>query len=114
MGTAWRAPVLESSECRTPRQRDQRHQRGLGSAIPHPSSLLRPRRGGRSMSQNDGGPAFPLSTDANKEGRRGMSLRDYFAGQALMGVMGNAAISARYECVNENIIPPAFAKSAYE
>ena len=34
---------------------------------------------------NDGGPAFPCEWDT----QLGMSLRDYFAGQALMGFMAN-------------------------
>lgn len=33
----------------------------------------------------DGGPAFPRSYSAN--GHNGMSLRDYFAGQAVAGIM---------------------------
>lgn len=41
--------------------------------------------------QNDGGPAFPehpLEHDCYwYPGTRGMSLRDYFAGQALAGIM---------------------------
>lgn len=32
----------------------------------------------------DGGPAYPVPNDG-KEGDKGMSLRDYFAGQALVG-----------------------------
>lgn len=46
------------------------------------------------MSINDGGPAFPVSAvpDYNK-GADGMSLRDYFAGQAIMGcVVGTSNI----------------------
>lgn len=46
---------------------------------------------------NDGGPAFPRQSvvaDANdnsfKLGHPGMSLRDWFAGQALAGSMGTA------------------------
>lgn len=36
----------------------------------------------------DGGPAFPrMPNPLNIEGERGMSLRDYFAGQALMGLL---------------------------
>jgi len=34
----------------------------------------------------DGGPAFPMSGDPNVDFDRGMSLRDYFAGQALVGL----------------------------
>lgn len=43
---------------------------------------------------NDGGPAFPIPSvgtgdprDGMTSGSEGMSLRDYFAGQALAGVM---------------------------
>lgn len=44
------------------------------------------------MSQtNDGGPAFPC-TDAKGFVSHGMSLRDYFAGQALAGIMANAKL----------------------
>ncbi len=51
------------------------------------------------MSDNkidDGGPAFPVPpfTQPNGDfdwGRDGMSLREYFAGQALMGILANPA-----------------------
>lgn len=36
---------------------------------------------------NDGGPAFPVTEDAWEN--FGMSLRDYFAGQALAGAISN-------------------------
>ncbi len=44
------------------------------------------------MEINDGGPAFPNEEKMGANGMRidasrGMSLRDYFAGQALMGAM---------------------------
>ena len=32
---------------------------------------------------NDGGPAFPAMTVSESVGRGGMTLRDYFAGQAM-------------------------------
>lgn len=35
----------------------------------------------------DGGPAFPVVTEA-AVGSHGLSLRDYFAGQALAGMLG--------------------------
>jgi hypothetical protein len=36
---------------------------------------------------NDGGPAFPLAVDGNKEWHvDGMSLRDYFAGQVVSNI----------------------------
>lgn len=37
----------------------------------------------------DGGPAFPLS-DIGMYGHHGMSLRDWFAGQALAGSLANS------------------------
>lgn len=41
------------------------------------------------MSEKDGGPAFPsLETDTCLP-LFGMSLRDYFAGQALVGILAN-------------------------
>lgn len=38
---------------------------------------------------NDGGPAFPVSKDtlAMHEDWRGMTLRDYFAAKALVGIL---------------------------
>jgi hypothetical protein len=39
--------------------------------------------------EEEGGPAFPASNDADKQYNRiyyGMSMRDYFAGQALVGI----------------------------
>ena len=38
----------------------------------------------------DGGPAFPRAYAENAYGdERGMSLRDWFAGQALLGIMSD-------------------------
>lgn len=46
---------------------------------------------------NDGGPVYPTTTIASKEGdaikfnvSHGMTLRDYFAGQALAGILASA------------------------
>lgn len=44
--------------------------------------------------RNDGGSAFPVPYYADGDGRRGMSLRDYFAAQALAGIL--AAESDEY------------------
>lgn len=47
------------------------------------------------MSRDDGGPAFPqvfqrnANGDVVQESEPGMSLRDYFAGQALMGELAS-------------------------
>jgi hypothetical protein len=47
--------------------------------------------------QEDGGPAFPSEAGSDQDGyypRSGMSLRDYFAGQALAGLMADVSILA--------------------
>jgi hypothetical protein len=36
---------------------------------------------------DDGGPAFPVSRETEGWYERGMTLRDWFAGQALMGML---------------------------
>ena len=47
--------------------------------------------------KNDGGPAFPYEQHETQDGtwnqttERGMSLRDYFAGQALVGLVSHKA-----------------------
>jgi len=38
---------------------------------------------------NDGGPAFPVPTDPLNPGTNGMSLRDWFAGMAMQGMLSN-------------------------
>lgn len=47
---------------------------------------------------NDGGPAFPCTT---MHDFKGMSLRDYFAGQALAGYLANAKAESRVAVVAE-------------
>lgn len=37
------------------------------------------------MSKETGGPAFPVSNEANVNDQMGMTLRDYFAAKALLG-----------------------------
>lgn len=44
--------------------------------------------------KNDGGPAFPRAATILYEGHKGMSLRDYFAGQALVGLMASTTTDA--------------------
>jgi hypothetical protein len=46
--------------------------------------------------RDDGGPAFPRPSMATDDG---MTLRDWFAGQAMAGIMGNSGI-------NHGIYPP--------
>ena len=44
---------------------------------------------------NDGGPAFPVSVaDETWHANRGMTLRDWFAGQALVGALHPTALEA--------------------
>ena len=40
-----------------------------------------------SASINDGGPAFPVADTKHWDGHNGMTLRDYFAAQALAGIV---------------------------
>lgn len=51
----------------------------------------------------DGGPAFPTDQEAMSYGFEGMSLRDWFAGQALAGF---ATTSGHFD-------PKKFAQTAY-
>ena len=51
------------------------------------------------MSNNTGGPAFPSGTDfyggSNKEyGKRGLTLRDYFAAKAMQTLLGSEYTSS--------------------
>ena len=67
------------------------------------------------MSEHDtSGPAFPVPEQRNPydgsgilEGSAGMSLRDYFAGQALVGLCGNTSWDDTFNN------PSATAKCAY-
>ena len=58
---------------------------------------------------NDGGSAFPVVDGYHKDGRHrggesGMTLRDYFAGQALAGIDNDFSAQGRaiwaYECAD--------------
>lgn len=63
------------------------------------------------MSDKDGGQAFPVSLFPGPmgdlhAGEPGMTLRDWFAGQALAGLMANGfAMQSAYE---ENVAPSIF------
>lgn len=64
-------------------------------------------------SKNDGGPAFPLPNQA----MFGMSLRDWFAGQALNGILSDGETQAIISKLSraENASSTAYvAKAAYE
>jgi hypothetical protein len=41
---------------------------------------------------NDGGPAFPISRENESWHSPGMSLRDWFAGQALAGILSGLPV----------------------
>lgn len=71
---------------------------------------------------NDGGPAFPdLYQDSHSgayQHHNGMSLRDYFAGQALSGLCANQDVKAMYKAdiVDEQRakgVDNSYAKIAY-
>ena len=47
---------------------------------------------------NDGGPAFPRSDSVYNEGDEGMSLRDWFAGMAMMGINANQSMGTALTC----------------
>ena len=70
---------------------------------------------------NDGGPAFPAPAYAANITDKGMSLRDYFAGQALTSVLDSSGdLQTYYDHVagskGDNNIPSprAMAKYSYE
>lgn len=47
------------------------------------------------MTKNDGGPAFPhMKAEGHNDYAGGMSLRDYFAGQAIVCVLADSSTSA--------------------
>lgn len=57
------------------------------------------------IKQNDGGPAFPHSIDSSEVRLqfdfKGMSLRDWFAGQALSGMLADSRFSGKAETYAE-------------
>jgi hypothetical protein len=63
--------------------------------------------------KNNGGPAFPRPLGHHphmgctySDAQQGMSLRDYFAGHALAGLLSDETI--------ERVTPEGYAKSAYD
>ena len=60
----------------------------------------------------DGGPAFPLDVANTPTSRayEGMSLRDWFAGQALAGMLASPPIASREQ---SNVNHQAWAANAY-
>jgi hypothetical protein len=65
---------------------------------------------------NDGGSAFPTPSRCNPQGlveySDGMNLRDWFAGQALAGLLGNADYKLHAEAGED--IPKLIAAQVYE
>ena len=60
-----------------------------------------------------GGAAFPACDEANMNSTMGMTLRDYFAGQALMGIMVNPAIDESEEWDIPTVCSAAYRISDY-
>lgn len=71
------------------------------------------------MIKNDGGLAFPFSNNGNQQG---MTLRDYFAGQALNGLCANSELMSGLigammkngepkEAIYEHVAQTAFANA---
>ena len=56
------------------------------------------------MTQHDGGPAFPrpVTPGYMEDGRAGMSLRDWFAGMALLGMFTNTITLEDPETMTEH------------
>lgn len=63
-----------------------------------------------SQKPQDGGPAFPQIDNTGRRGM-GMSLRDYFASQALIGVMNICRDDTRSQGETN---PQMFSRKAYE
>lgn len=61
------------------------------------------------MTTNDGGPAFPVASAEAQQLEFGMSLRDWFAGQALVGLLSQTdrAVSANGIAVEAYIVADA-------
>ena len=55
----------------------------------------------------DGGPAFPACGEANINDTMGMSLRDWFAGQAIAGMLANPQVGRTTTAAQ--IVEPAYA-----
>ena len=63
---------------------------------------------------DDGGPAFPVENDFNKEYNyvcKGMTLRDWFAGQAMQAMLSNPA---NYGSIHEWRDDATVSEQAYE
>ena len=65
---------------------------------------------------NDGGPAFPTQHMANASTVNGMTLRDWFAGQALAGMLVNGFMptQAFQNFSDSQGVPYDYTKGAYD
>jgi hypothetical protein len=66
---------------------------------------------------NDGGPAFPVADTVHSTGHvqygvNGMTLRDYFAGQALMGILAAANFGSTKDWIGQKAYEAADAMLA--
>jgi hypothetical protein len=52
------------------------------------------------MQNNDDETAFPVTSWATTADSKGMSLRDWFAGQVMAGIWANPSIAGDYEKVS--------------
>ena len=53
------------------------------------------------MAHDNGGPAYPVASDGAQVLEHGMTLRDYFAGQALAGDMANGCEGIFHDDVDQ-------------
>lgn len=72
-------------------------------------ALKRPQTEGQLMSDpnNDGGAVYPYSNNSEKEYywiNKGMTLRDYFAGQALAGILAGSGDKTGFVDYDEKIV----------
>ena len=56
------------------------------------------------MNKNTGGPAFPLQAEGYAPDF-GMTLRDWFAGQALAGLLSDPCGATREQCLKHGVDP---------
>ena len=65
------------------------------------------------MTSNDGGPVHPVIVGANRISS-GMTLRDWFAGQALAGIMATDAIIGAMNQGESHLFDSYVAKACYQ
>lgn len=65
------------------------------------------------MSANEGGPVHPVRDFAATQ-HPGMCLRDYFAGQALAGLLANHAITEQYKDFDAALVTKTVASGSFD